>query len=95
MHEIQDYVLSIYVKRDDLIILNILCNEIKNFFIINLIKYDSDATTIARYFIEQIIVNIVVVVTIRVALLFLLSFAMRSLFKLLSQLINIIKKLFS
>ncbi len=89
------YVLSIYIKRGNPIIFNILCNEMKKSFIINLIKYNSDATTIARYFIEQIIVNIVVVVAICVALLFSPSLAMRSLFKLLSQFINIIKKLFS
>ncbi len=27
-----NYVLSIYVKRDDFIIFNILCNEMKKFF---------------------------------------------------------------
>jgi len=69
-----------------------LCNKIKRFFIKNLIKYDNNATTIAQYFIKQIIINIVVVVAIRVTLLFLLSFAMRLLFKLLLQ---FIKKLFS
>ncbi len=78
------YILSIYVKRSDFIISNILCNEMKEFFFVNLIKYDSDTTTIARYFIEQIIVNIVVVFAIRVALTFLISFAMRSLFEFLS-----------
>jgi len=67
----------------------------KEFFIVILIKYVSDATTIAQYSIKQVIVNIVVVVTICVALLFLLSFIARSLFKLLSQLINFFKKLFS
>ncbi len=67
----------------------------KKFFIVILIKYVSDATTIAQYSIKQVIVNIVVVVTICVALLFLLSFIARSLFKLLSQLINFFKKLFS
>ena len=41
------YVLSIYIKRDDFIIFSILCDEMKNFFFVNLIKYDSDATTIA------------------------------------------------
>jgi len=66
----------------------------KKSFFVNLTKYDSDATTIARYFIEQVIVNIVVVVAIRVALSFLTSFAMRSLFEFLSQLIDLIKKLF-
>jgi len=90
-----NYVLSIYVKRSDLIISNILCNEIKRFFFVNLIKYDNDATMIARYFIEQIIVNIIVVVAIRVALSFSTSFAMRLFFEFLSQLINFIKKLFS
>ncbi len=79
----------------DLIISSILCDKMKRFFIVILIKYVNDATTIARYFIEQIIVNIVVVVAIRVALLFSLSFVARSLFKLLSQLINFFKKLFS
>jgi len=87
--------LSIYVKRDNLIISSILCNEIKNFFIINLIKYDNNTITITRYSIEQIIINIVVIVAIRVALLFSLLLAMRLLFKFLSQLIDIIKKLFS
>jgi len=87
--------LSIYTKRDNLIIFNILCNEIKRSFIINLIKYNSDTTTIGQYSIEQIIVNIVIVVAIRVALLFLLLFAIRSFFKLLLQLINIIKRFFS
>jgi len=78
----------------DLIISSTLCGEMKKFFIVILTKYASDATTIVRYFIEQIIVNIVVVVAIRVALLFSLSFVARSLFKLLSQLINFFKKLF-
>jgi len=90
-----NYVLSIYVKRNDLIIPSILCDEMKRFFFVNLIKYDNNATTIARYFIEQIIVNIVVVVAIRVALSFLTSLIMRSLFEFLSQLIDLIKKLFS
>ncbi len=46
------HVLSIYVKRDDLIISSILCDEMKKKFFVNLIKYDSDATTITRYFIK-------------------------------------------
>jgi len=46
------HVLSIHVKRGDLIISSILCGEMKRFFFVNLIKYDSDATTIARYSIE-------------------------------------------
>ena len=87
--------MNIHVKRDDLIISSILCDEMKEFFFVNLIKYDSDATTIARYFIEQIIVNIIVVIAIRVALSFSTSLVVRSLFEFLSQLINIIKKLFS
>jgi hypothetical protein len=94
-HEIQDHVLNIYVKRGDLIISSILCDEMKKFFIVILIKYVNNATTIARYSIEQIIVNIVVVVAIRVALLFSLSLATRSLFKFLSQLIDFFKRFFS
>ncbi len=89
-----NYVLSIYINRNDFIVSSILCNKMKNFFFINLIKYDSDATTIARYFIKQIIVNIIVVVAIYVTLSFLTSFAMRSLFKFLSQFIDFIKKFF-
>jgi len=50
--------LSIYVKRNHFIIFSILCNEIKKSFIINLIKYNNNTTTIAQYFIKQIIVNI-------------------------------------
>jgi len=46
------HVLSLHVKRDNFIIFSILYNEIKRSFIINLIKYDSDATTIAQYFIK-------------------------------------------
>ncbi len=87
--------LNIYIKRNNLIISSILYNKIKKIFIVNLIKYNNNATTIARYFIEKVIVNIVVNVAIRVALFFSLLFVMRSLFKFLSQLINIIKKLFS
>ncbi len=83
MHKIQNYILSIYIKRSDLIIFNILCNKIKKSFIINLIKYNSNITTIAQYFIEQIIINIVVVIAIRVALLFLLSLIICLFFKLL------------
>ncbi len=94
MHKVQNYVLSIYIKRDNLIISNILCNEIKKFFIINLIKYYSNATTIARYFIKQIIVNIVVIVAICVALILASLLATRLLFKLFLQLINLIKRLF-
>ncbi len=86
--------LSIYIKRDNSIIFSILYNKIKKYFIINLIKYDNNAITIAQYFIKQIIINIIVVVAIYVALLFLLSLIMRSLFKLFLQFINIIKKLF-
>ncbi len=89
------YVLSIYVKRNDLIIFNILCDKIKNFFFVNLIKYNYDATTIVRYFIKQVIINIVVVVAIRVALSFLTLLVMRSFFELFSQFINIIEKIFS
>jgi len=89
------YVLSIHVKRSDPIIPSILCGEMKGFFFVNLIKYNNDATTIARYSIEQVIVDIVVVVAILIALSFLTSFAMRSLFEFLSQLIDLIKKLFS
>jgi len=89
------YVLNIYVKRNDLIISSILCNEMKNFFFVNLIKYDNDATTIAQYFIEQVIVNIVVVVAIRVALFFSTSLAMRLLFEFFSQFIDLIKRFFS
>ena len=47
-----NHILSIYVKRDNFIISNILCNEMKRFFFVNLIKYDNDTTTIARYFIK-------------------------------------------
>ena len=47
-----NYVLSIYIKRDNLIILSILYNEIKRFFFVNLIKYDNNTITIAQYFIE-------------------------------------------
>jgi len=43
------YVLSIHIKRSDFIILDILYNEMKRSFFVNLIKYDNDATTIARY----------------------------------------------
>ncbi len=67
----------------------------KKFFFVNLIKYDSDATTIARYFIEQVIVDIVVVVAIRVALPFSTSLVVRSFFEFLSQLIDFIKEFFS
>jgi hypothetical protein len=95
MHEIQNYVLSIYVKRDNLIISSILYNEIKKIFIVNLIKYNNDTTTIAQYFIEQIIVNIIVVVAIRVALILASSLIMHLLLKLFSQFINLIKKFFS
>jgi hypothetical protein len=87
--------LSIYVKRDNLFIFNILCNKIKRSFIINLIKYNNNATTIARYFIKQVIINIIIVVAICVALLFASSFVMRLFFKFLSQLINLIKRFFS
>jgi len=95
MHEIQNYVLSIYVKRDNLIISSILYNEIKKIFIVNLIKYNNDTTMIAQYFIEQIIVNIIVVVAIRVALILASSLIMHLLLKLFSQFINLIKKFFS
>jgi len=44
--------LSIYIKRSDLIILEILCNKIKRFFIVNLIKYNNNIITIAQYSIE-------------------------------------------
>ena len=91
----KNYILNIYVKRNDFIISSILCDEMKKFFFVNLIKYDNDATTIARYFIKQVIVNIIVVVAIYVALSFSTSFAMRSLFEFLSQFINLIKRLFS
>jgi len=87
--------LNIYVKRSDFIISNILCNKIKRFFILNLIKYDNDTTIIAQYFIKQIIITIVVVVAICVALLFSLLFVIHLFFKFLSQLIDIIKRLFS
>ena len=86
--------LSIYIKRDNSIIYSILYNKIKKSFIVNLIKYDNNAITIAQYFTKQILINISVVVAIYVALLFLLSLIMRSLFKLFLQFINIIKKLF-
>jgi len=71
------------LKKSDLIISNILCNKIKKSFIVNLIKYNSNATTIAQYFIKQIIFNIIVVIAVRVALLFLFSLAIYSFFKLL------------
>jgi hypothetical protein len=89
------YVLNIYIKRDNLIILDILYNKIKKFFIVNLIKYNSNTITIAQYFIKQIIINIVVAVAIRVVLIFAFSFVARLLLKFLSQFINIIKRLFS
>ncbi len=89
------YVLNIYIKRDNLIILDILYNKIKKSSIVNLIKYNSNTTTIAQYSIKQIIINIVVVVAIRVVLIFAFSFVARSLLKFLSQFINIIKRLFS
>jgi len=95
MHEIQNYVSSIYVKRDNLIIFSILYNEIKKFFIVNLIKYNNNTTTIAQYFIEQTIVNIIVVVAIRVALILASSLIMHLLLKLFSQLIDLIKKFFA
>jgi len=59
-----------YIKRNNFIISNILYNKIKKFFFVNLIKYNSNTITIAQYFIEQIIVNIVVVVAIRVVFFF-------------------------
>ncbi len=90
-----NYISSIYIKKNDFIISSILCNKIKKFCFVNLIKYNSDATTIVRYFIEQIIVNIVVVVAICVALSFLTLFVVRLLFELFSQFIDIIKRFFS
>jgi len=50
-----NYVLSIYVKRNNLIIFNILYNEIKRSFFVNLIKYNSDATTIAQYLLNKLL----------------------------------------
>jgi len=74
----------------DLIILDIISGEIKGFS--NMFKYNNVALTISF---NSSVVNIVVVVAICVALSFASSLATHSLLKLLSQLINIIKKLFS
>jgi len=74
----------------DLIIFGTISGEIKRFS--NMFKYDDVALAILF---NSSVVNIVVVVAIRVALSFASPLAARSLLKLLSQLINIIKELFS
>jgi hypothetical protein len=89
------YILSIYIKRNNFIIFDILYNKIKKSFIIILIKYISNIITIAQYFINQNIINIVVVIAICVALILVYLFVTHLLLKFLLQLINIIKKLFS
>ena len=74
----------------DLIILDTISGEIKRFS--NMSKYNDVALAISF---NLSVINIVVVVAICVALSFASSLATRSLLKLLSQLISIIKKLFS
>ncbi len=74
----------------DLIILDTISGEIKRFS--NMSKYDDVALAISF---NSSVVNIVVVVAICVALSFASSLVARSLLKLLSQLISIIKRLFS
>ncbi len=74
----------------DLIILDTISGEIKRFF--SMSKYNDVALAILF---NLNVVNIVVVATICVALSFASSLVARSLLKLLSQLINIIKRLFS
>ncbi len=74
----------------DLIILDTISGEIKRFS--NMSKYNDVALTISF---NSNVVNIVVVVAICVALSFASSLVAHSLLKLLSQLINIIKRLFS
>jgi len=74
----------------DLIILDTISGEIKRFS--NMSKYNDVALTISF---NSNVVNIVVVVAICVALSFASSLVARSLLKFLSQLISIIKRLFS
>jgi len=74
----------------DFIILDTISDKIKGFF--NMFKYNDVALAISF---NLSVINIVVVVAICVALSFASSLATRSLLKLLSQLISIIKKLFS
>jgi len=74
---------------NDLIILGTISNEIKRFS--SMFKYNDVALTILF---NSSVVNIVVVVAICVALLFAFSLVAHSLLKFLSQLINIIKRLF-
>jgi len=74
----------------DLIILDTISDEIKRFS--SMFKYDDVVLTILF---NSSVVNIVVVIAICVALSFASSLVAHSFLKLLSQLINIIKKLFS
>jgi len=81
---------SYMLIMSDLIILDTISNEIKRFF--NMFKYNDVALAILF---NLSVVNIIVVVAICVALLFAFSLIARSFLKLLSQLISIIKRLFS
>ena len=74
----------------DLIIFGTISDEIKG--VSSMFKYDDVALAILF---NLNVVNIVVVVTICVALSFASSLVAHSLLKLLSQLISIIKRLFS
>jgi len=78
------------LMMSDLIILDTISGEIKKFF--SMFKYDNVALAILF---NSSVVNIVVVVAICVALSFASSLIAHSLLKLLSQLISIIKRLFS
>jgi len=78
------------LMMSDLIIFGTISDEIKG--VSSMFKYDDVALAISF---NSNVVNIVVVVAICVALSFASSLVARSLLKLLSQLISIIKRLFS